>query len=63
MQKVVDPLDGTLFLGRFFNSEYWKVSQYLSTIIPASFLTLLVSIIEYDEEDVKTLTQEWLYVI
>ena len=60
---MIDPLDGTLFLGRFFNSEYWKISRYLSTVLPASLLTIFVAIIEYDEEDVKILTQEWLYVI
>ena len=42
-------------LGRFFNSEYWKISSYLSTIIPTFFLSIFVSIVEYAQNDVKFL--------
>jgi hypothetical protein len=31
----------------FVNSEYWKVSSYLSTIMSSYFLSTLVSIVEY----------------
>jgi hypothetical protein len=34
-------------LGRFFNSEYWKISSYISTIVPSLFLSIFVSIVEY----------------
>lgn len=53
----VDPL------GRFFNSEYWKISSYLSTVIPTLFLSIFVSIVEYSENDVKFLLQEWLFTL
>jgi len=63
LQKLVDPADCTLYLGRFFNSEYWKVSPYMSSMIPVFFLSMLVSIVELDEHDIKILAQEWLYVL
>lgn len=40
-------------LGRFFNSEYWKISSYMSTIIPTFFLSIFVSIVEYANNEVK----------
>jgi hypothetical protein len=51
-EKVAaDQNDGHLMdiepLGRFFNSEYWKISSYLSTMIPSLFLSIFVSIVEY----------------
>ena len=36
---------------RFFGSEYWKISSYLSTIIPSFFLSNLVAIVEYNQAD------------
>ena len=42
-------------LGRFYQSEVWKVSQYVSTTIPACMLTVLVSIVEFAEGDVTLL--------
>ena len=63
IEDHIDPQDSTLYLGRFFNSEYWKMSPYLSTIIPAFLLSSLVSIIEYDEDEIRTLAQDWLYVL
>ena len=63
IEDHIDPQDSTLYLGRFFNSEYWKMSPYLSTIIPAFLLSSLVSIIEYDENEIRTLAQDWLYVL
>lgn len=32
---------------RFFGSEYWKFSSYISTIIPSFFLSTLVGIVEH----------------
>ena len=40
---------------RFFGSEYWKISSYMSTIIPTFFLTSLVSIVEFNQADVTFL--------
>jgi hypothetical protein len=40
---------------RFFGSEYWKISSYISTIIPAFFMSVLVSIVEYAMVDVTFL--------
>jgi hypothetical protein len=42
-------------IGRFFNSEYWKISSYLSTVIPSYFLSIFVSIVEYAQEEIKIL--------
>jgi hypothetical protein len=50
-------------LGRFFNSEYWKISPYMSTVIPAFFLSSLVSIIEYDEREISLQAQVWLDIV
>jgi len=46
---------------RFFNSECWKISPYLSTVVPAFFLSTLVSIVEFDETDLTLMIQDWLY--
>ena len=59
----MDPQDSTLYLGRFFNSEYWKTSTYLSTIVPAFLLSALVSIIEFDEKEICLLSQVWLEIV
>jgi hypothetical protein len=32
---------------RFFGSEQWKISTYISTIFPSFFLQSLVSIVDY----------------
>lgn len=56
IEDHIDPQDSTLYLGKFYNSEYWKISPYVSTIIPAFFLSSMVSIIDYDENDICTLS-------
>jgi hypothetical protein len=48
---------------RFFGSEYWKISSYMSTIIPSFFMSVLVSIVEYAMVDVTFLLQEWLFIL
>ena len=63
IEDHIDPQDSTLYLGKFYNSEYWKISPYVSTIIPAFFLSSMVSIIDYDENDICTLSQDWLYIL
>jgi hypothetical protein len=40
---------------RFFGSEYWKVSSYVSTIVPTFFLSTLVSIVEFSQADITYL--------
>ena len=47
----------------FVNSEYWKASSYLSTVMCSFFLGTLVSIVEYAQPDITTLMQDWLNVI
>ena len=42
-------------IGRFFNSEYWKISNYYSTIIPSYFLSIFVGIVELAESDMTYL--------
>lgn len=63
IEQHIDPQDSTLYLGRFFNSEYWKTSPYLSTIVPAFLLSSFVSIIEYDEKEICLLSQVWLDIV
>jgi hypothetical protein len=42
------------------NSEFWKTSSYMSTVMSAYFLSTLVSIVEYAQPDITTLMQDWL---
>lgn len=63
LPSYVDPIDATLFLGRFFNSENWKVSAHMSTMIPAFFLSQLVALIDFDEVKMQEFGQEWLSVL
>jgi hypothetical protein len=37
---------------RFFGSEYWKISGYLSTVMPSMFLSLLTAVVDFAKEDV-----------
>lgn len=37
---------------RFFGSEHWKISSYLSTLIPTFFLSILTGIVDYAKDDV-----------
>jgi len=63
LPTYVDPLDATLFLGRFFNSENWKASSHMSTMIPTFFLSQLVALIDFDELKMQEFGQEWLSVL
>lgn len=47
----------------FVNSEYWKASSYMSTVMCSFFLGTLVSIVEYAQPDITTLMQDWLNVV
>ena len=47
----------------FINSEYWKASSYLNTVMSCQFLSTLVSIVEYAQTDITTLLQDWLNVV
>ena len=47
----------------FVNSEFWKVSPYLTSIMAAFFQTTLVSIIEFAQQDITTLMHDWLNAI
>ena len=47
----------------FVNSEYWKTSSYMSTIMSSYFLSTLVSIVEFAQSDITTLIQDWLNVV
>ena len=59
----IDPKDATLYLGRFFNSENWKPTSYLSSTIPSFMLSQLVALIDFDEVKMQELGQEWLSVL
>ena len=47
---------------RFFGSEHWKISNYLSTMIPAFFLTMLTAVVDYMKDDVTYMIREWLFI-
>jgi hypothetical protein len=55
--------DVNIFLRRFSNSEYWKISPYLSTILPVVFFSAMVSLVSFEMDDIKILMQDWLYQI
>ncbi len=48
---------------RFYGSEHWKVSSYLSTLLPAFFLSMLTALVDHAKEDVSYITQEWLFIM
>lgn len=60
LEKMIE-LDSNVFLNRFSNSEYWKASSYISSIMPVIFFSCLVGIVVHDDSKVKFLMQEWLY--
>lgn len=60
LEKMLD-LDSNIFLHRFSNSEYWKTSSYISSIIPVIVFSGLVALVTYDDAEIKFLMQEWLY--
>ena len=48
---------------RFFGSEQWKISSYLSTVLPTFFLSMLTAVVDYQKEDVTQMIQEWLFIV
>lgn len=65
--KEVDELIDSLIESepsvRFFGSEHWKLSGYLSTVLPTFFLSVLTALVEYAKEDVTYMLQEWLFIV
>lgn len=63
--KIVDDKYGAGQLSKmnFMNSENWKASAYLNTVMSCFFLSTLVSIVEYAQTDITTLLQDWLNVV
>ena len=60
-ENLVDAEDANRVLSNTFNSDYWKISSYLSSIIPVALFHCLASIVKLDTNDVSLLMQEWLY--
>lgn len=65
-----DPEDEQQFVSRtqfleakFINSDYWKQSRYLSSVMPSFFMATLLSVVHHDEELVTHVMQEWLHLI
>lgn len=48
---------------RFFGSENWKLSSYMSTVLPGFFLAILTALVDYAKEDVTFMLQEWLFIV
>lgn len=47
----------------FVNSEFWKISPYMTSIMSTFFQSTLVSIIEYAQQDISTLMHDWLNAV
>ena len=47
----------------FLNSEYWRQSAYMNSVMSSFFLSTLVSIVEFAQADITTLLQDWLNVV
>jgi hypothetical protein len=58
----VNPGDCSIYLGRFLNSDIWKVSPYLTSVISSFCLTILMALLEVDSknDDMRFLCEEWL---
>ena len=37
---------------RFFGSEHWKISGYISTLLPSFFLSILAGLVDQAKEEV-----------
>ena len=51
ISQTVNPADSSLYLGRFLNSENWKVSSFLTTLMSSFQLTILVALLEADSKN------------
>jgi hypothetical protein len=66
MQEVAQELDSLLEsepVVRFYGSEHWKISGYMSTLLPSFFLSMLTSLVDFAKDDVSFLLQEWLFIM
>jgi len=48
---------------KFFNDMNWTISQYFSTTVTTSMLSMLVSIIEIKEDAIAQIINNWLYIL
>jgi hypothetical protein len=48
---------------RFVNAQFWQTSPYLNSVMAAFFLSTLVSIVEFAQQDIRTLLQDWLNLV
>jgi len=48
---------------KFFNDMNWKISEYQSTSITTSMLSILVSVIELKEREIAEIINNWLYIL
>lgn len=48
---------------KFFNDMNWKISQYQSSTITTSMLSILVSVIELKERPIAEIINNWLYIL
>ena len=48
---------------KFFNDMNWKISEYLTSTITTSMLSMLVSVIELKERDIAEIINNWLYIL
>lgn len=38
---------------RFYGSEHWKVSGFMSTLLPGYFLSMLSGLVDFAKDDVS----------
>jgi len=48
---------------RFYGSEHWKVSSYLSTLLPGFFLSMFLGIVDQAKGEISQILQEWLFIM
>jgi hypothetical protein len=54
LEKVINPSDCSIYLGRFLNSDIWKVSPYLTSVISSFNLSILMALLEVDSKNEST---------
>jgi hypothetical protein len=66
IQDITNDVDALLEsepVVRFYGSEHWKVSSYLSTLLPGFFLSMFLGIVDQAKGEISQILQEWLFIM
>ena len=66
MLEITNEIDGLIEsepVVRFYGSEHWKISGYMSTLLPDFFLSMFSGLVDMAREDVSMILQEWLFIM